>query len=59
MIEGCQIGSFSMSSNNEIIINLPCSEQSIIPIDSLTESILITNTTYMEYELSKYQKVSK
>ena len=59
MIEGCQIGSFSMSSNDEIIIDLPCSEQSIIPIDSLSESILITNTTYIEYELSKYQKVSE
>jgi len=59
MIEDCQIGSFSMSSNDEIIIDLPCSEQSIIPIDSLSESILITNTTYIEYELSKYQRVSE
>ena len=57
MTGGCQQGSYSFSTENEIIINLPCTEQSIIPVESLTESILITNTTYIEYELTKYEKV--
>ncbi|WP_452222492.1 hypothetical protein [Lacinutrix salivirga] len=59
MVEGCQIGSFSISSNNEIVYNLPCSEQSIIPIESLSETTLITDVTYIEYELNKYEKITE
>ena len=59
MIENCQVGTFSISANDEIIINLPCSEKSTIPIVSLTNTNLVTNTTYIEYELTKYVKVTE
>lgn len=57
MIENCQVGIYSISKNNEIIIDLPCGEKSTIPIVSLTNTTLITDVTYIEYELTKYEKV--
>lgn len=53
--ENCEEGNFAVIEN-EINFSFPCGE-STIPIDSLSNTTLITNISYIEYELNKYIKV--
>ena len=55
--ENCEEGTFNVIEN-EINFKFPCGE-STIPIDSLSNTTLITNVSYIEYELNKYIKVNE
>lgn len=58
MSENCNTGTFVVSSDNKITYSFPCTEDSNVQIESLSETNLITDVTYIEYELNKYQKIS-
>jgi len=53
--ENCEEGTFNVMEN-EIHFKFPCGE-STLPIDSLSNTTLITNVSYIKYELNKYIKV--
>lgn len=53
--ENCDEGTFNVIEN-EIYFKFPCGE-STIPIDSLSNTTLFTNVSYIEYDLNKFQKV--
>jgi len=58
MSENCNTGTFVVSSDNKITYSFPCTGDSNVKIESLSETNLITDVTYIEYELNKYQKIS-
>ena len=54
--ENCRTGTYRVVEN-KINFNFPCFGESTIPIDSLSNTTLITNVSYIEYELNKYIKI--
>jgi len=56
--ENCRTGTYRVVEN-KINYNFPCFGESTIPIDSLSNTTLITNVSYIEYELNKYIKVNE